>query len=53
MAELLLAIEQRREPSNNARGNLKSLALCFAACASALRGQPMTPGKVRRLPAPQ
>jgi len=50
MAELLLAIEQRREPSNNARDNLKSLALCFAACASARRGEPMVPGTVRRLP---
>jgi predicted dehydrogenase len=50
MAELLLAIEQRREPSNNARDNLKSLALCFAACASAQRGEPMVPGTVRRLP---
>lgn len=50
MAELLLAIEQRREPSNNARDNLKSLALCFAACASADRGEPVIPGTVRRLP---
>jgi predicted dehydrogenase len=50
MAELLLAIEQRREPSNNARDNLKSLALCFAACASAGRGKPVVPGTVRRLP---
>jgi predicted dehydrogenase len=50
MAELLLAIEQRREPSNGARANLKSLALCFAACASARRGEPVTPGTVRRLP---
>jgi hypothetical protein len=50
MAELLLAVEQRREPSNSARDNLKSLALCFAACASARRGEPMVPGTVRRLP---
>jgi len=50
MAELLLAVEERREPSNNARDNLNSLALCFAACASARRGEPMIPGTVRRLP---
>ncbi|HYE18112.1 MAG TPA: Gfo/Idh/MocA family oxidoreductase [Tepidisphaeraceae bacterium] len=50
MAELLLSIEQKRQPSNNARDNLRSLALCFAACASADAGKPMTPGKVRKLP---
>lgn len=49
MAELLLAIEQKREPSNSARNNLKSLALCFAACASAETGKPFIPGKVRKL----
>jgi predicted dehydrogenase len=49
MAELLRAIEERREPSNSARGNLKGLALCFAACASADAGRPMTPGRVRRI----
>lgn len=49
MAELLRAIEENRQPSNSARGNLKGLALCFAACASADRGKPMVPGKVRRI----
>jgi predicted dehydrogenase len=49
MAELLLAIEQKREPSNGGRNNLKSLALCFAACASADAGRPVIPGTVRRL----
>jgi predicted dehydrogenase len=49
MAELLLAIEQKREPQNSARDNLKGLALCFAACASADEGKPVTPGKVRRI----
>ena len=49
MAELLLAIEQRREPSHGARNNLRSLALCFAACASARRHEAMTPGTVRKL----
>jgi len=50
MAELLLAIEQRREPSHSARDNLRSLALCFAACASADRKRPVVPGSVRKLP---
>jgi predicted dehydrogenase len=50
MGELLSAVEQRREPSNGARENLRSLALCFAACASAASGRPMVPGRVRRLP---
>jgi predicted dehydrogenase len=49
MAELLCAIEEKREPSNSARNNLKTLALCFAACRSAETGKPQTPGKVRRL----
>ena len=30
MAELLCAIEENREPINNARDNLRGLALCFA-----------------------
>lgn len=50
MAELLCAIEERREPTNSARNNLTSLALCFAAVASAQRGEPVVPGTVRRLP---
>jgi predicted dehydrogenase len=49
MAELLLAIEQRREPSHGARNNLRSLALCFAACASADTGRAVVRGQVRRL----
>lgn len=50
MGELLCAIEENREPSNSARDNLKSLELCFAAVASAERGEPVLPGTVRRLP---
>jgi predicted dehydrogenase len=50
MGELLAAVEASREPANGARENLRSLALCFAACASAAAGKPMTPGRVRRLP---
>jgi predicted dehydrogenase len=49
MAELLLAIEQNRSPTHSAQNNLKSLALCFAACASAESGKPTTPGKIRKL----
>jgi predicted dehydrogenase len=50
LGELLTAIEQKREPSNGARENLESLALCFAAVESVRRGAPVTPGTVRRLP---
>ena len=38
MGELLCAIEDGREPRNSARGNLRSLALAFAAVESAARG---------------
>lgn len=47
MSELLCAIEEGRPPSHNARENLESLALCFAAVASADSGAPKTPGAVR------
>ncbi len=50
MAELLSAIAENREPTNSARNNLASLALCFAAVASAERGEPVRPGTVRQLP---
>lgn len=50
MGELLCAIEEDREPNNSARGNLASLALCFAAIASTEDGQIKVPGEVRRLP---
>jgi len=49
MAELLCAIEDRREPSHSARGNLASLALMFAAVASSHRREQVVPGTVRRL----
>ncbi len=49
MAELLRSIEEKREPSNNARENLNSLALCFAAIASAEMKSPVVPGSVTRL----
>jgi predicted dehydrogenase len=50
MGELLCAIEEDREPSNSARQNLASLALCFAAVKSAETGEAQIPGRVRRLP---
>jgi uncharacterized membrane protein len=50
MGELLRAIEEDRDPENSARGNLRSLALCFAAIHSAETHQPVVPGEVRKLP---
>jgi predicted dehydrogenase len=50
MCELLCAIEEKREPSNSARNNLRTLALCFAALSSAGGRQPVRPGAVRKLP---
>lgn len=49
MAELLLAIDEKRQPSHSARNNLRSLELCFAAVASSHRGEPVRPGSVDRL----
>ncbi|MGI6458319.1 MAG: Gfo/Idh/MocA family protein [bacterium] len=49
MGELLCAIEQSRTPINNARDNLKTLALCFAAVASAEQGQAIVPGACRKM----
>jgi predicted dehydrogenase len=51
MSELLCAIEEGREPTNSARQNMKSLELCFAACASADSGTSQIPGEVRSVPA--
>ncbi|GAB4468621.1 MAG: Gfo/Idh/MocA family oxidoreductase [Armatimonadaceae bacterium] len=50
MGELLCAVEENREPTNSARNNLKSLALCFAAIAAAGDSAPKIPGEVRKLP---
>lgn len=50
MGELLCAIEEKREPSNSARNNLRSLALCFAAIASSESHAPVVPGTVQKLP---
>jgi len=53
MAELLCAIEENREPSNNGRDNLLSLALAFAAIDSSRTSIARPVGSVRRLPAAQ
>ncbi|HLH54582.1 MAG TPA: Gfo/Idh/MocA family oxidoreductase [Verrucomicrobiae bacterium] len=50
MCELLCAIEEGREPRNSARGNIRSLELCFAAVRSANTGLPVRSGAVRTLP---
>jgi len=50
MGELLCSIEEDRTPSIDARDNLISLALCFAAVASSETHQPVVPGTIRRLP---
>jgi predicted dehydrogenase len=50
MAELTSAIAERRQPIHNARDNLQSLALCFAAVASAEAQEPRVPGNVRNMP---
>jgi len=49
MGELLCSIEEDREPSHGARNNLDSLALCFAALASADTGRPVVPGSATRI----
>jgi predicted dehydrogenase len=51
MGALLTAVEDGADPPNGARGNLDSLALVFAAIASARRGTPAEPGSVRSLAA--
>jgi predicted dehydrogenase len=51
MGELLCSVEEGREPLNSARGNLKSLELCFAAIAAARSGTAQHPGQIRSLKA--
>jgi predicted dehydrogenase len=50
MGELLCAREEGRQPSNSAEDNLRSLQLCFAACQSADRGNPVTVASIEKLP---
>lgn len=49
MAELMCAIEQKRAPLNSARDNLDTLALTFAAVASAHSGRAVRPGDIRNI----
>ena len=49
MGELLLSIEEQRESEISAANNLRSLALCFAAVASAEEGRAVVPGSVRQI----
>jgi predicted dehydrogenase len=49
MGELLVSIEEDRQPLNNARDNLRSLELCFAAIQSSVDGAAKRPGEVRKL----
>lgn len=49
MGELLCALEEKRESTINARENLESLALCFAAVRSAETHQPVVPGEAMTL----
>jgi predicted dehydrogenase len=50
MGALLVAIETGTPPANDARGNLLSLANCFAALEAARTSRPVVPGTVRRRP---
>jgi predicted dehydrogenase len=45
MSELIIAVEEDREPVNSAADNLHSLALCFAALKSADTGKPVKVGQ--------
>lgn len=49
MGALLVAIEDDTEPANGAAENLRSLALAFAAIASAHEGREVAAGSVRRI----
>jgi predicted dehydrogenase len=49
MGALLQAIETGKPPLHNARDNLASLALAFAAIASSRRGEPVAPGSIRSM----
>lgn len=43
MGELLCAIEEHREPTHSGADNLRTVALCLAACRAADTGQPQVP----------
>jgi len=50
MGEFLCAREQGRQPWINAKDNLKSLQVCFAACIAADKNKLIDPNKVTKLP---
>ena len=50
MCELIDSMRRGHVPLNDAQGNLRSLQLAFAACASADRGEVVRPGSVDRFP---
>ena len=50
MGELLCAIEENREPTHSAHNNLNTLALSFAALASADSGMAHVPGTIKSAP---
>lgn len=49
MSELLIAVEQGRQPNNSGRNNLGTVALALAAMESAERGLPVRVGEVRKV----
>ncbi len=49
MSELICAVEEGRRPQHDAADNLQSLALCFAAVASAERNAPVRVGSVKTI----
>lgn len=49
MGALLRAIETGEKPIHNARDNLASLELAFAAIASSHRGDPIKPGSIKSM----
>ena len=49
MGELLCAVEEDRQPENNARDNLESLALSFAAMEARRSGRETAVGSVRSI----
>jgi predicted dehydrogenase len=51
MGALLAAVETGSAPQNNARDNLRTMALTLAAVASSRSGAPVVPGDVRSLAA--
>jgi predicted dehydrogenase len=49
VCELVCAVQEGREPAHGAAGNLRGLALSFAACESAGCGRQVRPASVRKL----